>query len=399
MIPSMYKIAGELTSAVFHVSARTIATHALSIFGDHSDINAVPPDRLGPAFLRIGAGSARHGSVIAQAATRSIRAAYPSSTSSTASAPRTRSTKSSTSTDDDLRHLIDDDLVRAHREQGAVARTAPSSAAPRRTPTPSSRPRGHQPLLRVVPVMSSKRWTRFAERTGREYKLFDYVGDPEAERVIVIMGSGAEAVHETVGPGSPTKARRSGLLKVRLYRPFSASSTSWRHCRRRSRRSRSWTAPRSPAPSASRSTSTSSPPWHEAGRGIQPLRHRADRCRRPLRPVVQRVQRHHGQVDLRQSRRREARNHFTVGIIDDVSHTSLPMDDDFNIAGDDVFRGLFFGLGSDGTVGRQQELDQDHRRGDRQLRPGLLCLRLQEGRRGHHLPPPLRARSDPLVLS
>ena len=347
MIPSMYKIAGELTPAVFHVSARTIATHALSIFGDHSDINAVR--QTGWGLLASGSVQEAHDmACIAQAASLASRIPFIHFFDGFRTSHEV--SKIEYLEDDDLRHLIDDDLVRAHRDR-AMTPDRPFIRGTSQNPDTFFQAReAINPFYEACAGHVVDAMEAFGKRTGREYNLFDYVGDPEAERVIVIMGSGAEAVHEMVD-WLNSKSEKVGVLKVRLYRPFSA---------RHFLEAMPTTVKKIAVMDRTKEPGSLGDPLyldiitalHEARTaGSSPF---------AAEPIVV-----GGRYGLSSKEFNDTmvksiyenlaaekpRNHFTIGIIDDISHHSLPMDDDFNIAGDDVFRGLFFGLGSDGTVG------------------------------------------------
>ncbi|HSL18257.1 MAG TPA: pyruvate:ferredoxin (flavodoxin) oxidoreductase [Methylomirabilota bacterium] len=347
MIPSMFKIAGELTSTVFHVSARTVATHALSIFGDHSDINAVRTTGWG--LLCSGSVQEAHDmACIGQMATLASRIPFVHFFDGFRTSHEV--SKIEYLEDDDLRALIDDDKVRAHRDR-ALSPDHPVIRGTSQNPDTFFQAReainGFYDACaqHVVEAMD-----RFGERTGRHYRLFDYIGHPEAERVIVIMGSGAEAAHELVdhlvGAGE-----KVGVLKVRLYRPFS-SEHLLEALPRATRRIAVLDRTKEPGAIAE--------PLHmdvvhaladARAAGTSPFE--AD-------PIVV-----GGRYGLSSKEFNDAmvkavfdnlaaekpRNRFTVGIVDDVTHLSLEVDDDYDIAPDDVFRGVFFGLGADGTVG------------------------------------------------
>ncbi len=298
MIPTMYKIAGELTPAVFHVSARTIATHALSIFGDHSDINAVR--QTGWGLLSSASVQEAHDmAVIAQAASLASRIPFIHFFDGFRTSHEV--SKIEYLEDDDLRHLIDDDLVRAHRDR-AMTPDRPFIRGTSQNPDTFFQAReAINPFYEACAGHVIDAMEAFGKRTGREYNLFDYVGDPEAERVIVIMGSGAEAVHEMVD-WLNAKSEKVGLLKVRLYRPFSA-----RHFLEAMPMTVKKIAVMDRTKEPGSLGDPALPRHHHRPprgpyRGIQSLRRRADRCWRPLWSVVKRVQRHHGQVDLRESR-------------------------------------------------------------------------------------------------
>ncbi len=347
MIPSMYKIAGELTPAVFHVSARTIATHALSIFGDHSDINAVR--QTGWGLLASGSVQEAHDmACIAQAASLASRIPFIHFFDGFRTSHEV--SKIEYLEDDDLRHLIDDDLVRAHRDR-AMSPDRPFIRGTSQNPDTFFQAReAINPFYEACAGHVVDAMEAFGKRTGREYHLFDYIGDPEAERVIVIMGSGAEAVHEMVD-WLNAKSEKVGVLKVRLYRPFSA--THFLEAMPKTTKKIA-VMDRTKEPG-----SLGDPLYLDIITALHEAR-TAGSSPFAAEPIVV-----GGRYGLSSKEFNDTmvksiydnlaaekpRNHFTIGIVDDVSHTSLPMDDDFNIAGDDVFRGLFWGLGSDGTVG------------------------------------------------
>jgi len=347
MIPSMYKIAGELTSTIFHVSARTVATHALSIFGDHSDVYACR--QTGWSML----------------ASASVQEAHDFACFGQLAAMRTRVpmlhffdgfrtshevSKIEELTDDDLRKMIPDDLVQQHRDR-ALTPDRPVVRGTAQNPDTFFQAReAINNFYTVCPDMVQESMDEFAELTGRQYRLFDYVGHPEADRVVIIMGSGAEAVHEMVEWLNDHDAK-VGVLKVRLYRPFSIEyfidalpkSVKKIAVLDRTKEPGAVGDPMyldvMTALAEARSEGASSfaeEPVVVGGRyGLSSKEFNA----KMVKAVYDNLA------------KAKPKNHFTVGIVDDVTHTSLDLDDDFTIAGDDVFRGVFFGLGSDGTVG------------------------------------------------
>jgi pyruvate-ferredoxin/flavodoxin oxidoreductase len=347
MIPSMYKIAGELTSAVFHVSARTLATHALSIFGDHSDINAVR--QTGWGLLCSGSVQEAHDmACISQTATLSSRIPFVHFFDGFRTSHEVA--KIDYLEDDDLRFMIDDDLVRAHRERGLSPENPVIRGTSQNPDTFFQAREAINGFYDVCPQHVVDAMDRFADRTGRAYKLFDYIGDPEAEHVIVIMGSGAEAVHELVDHLT-AQGEKVGLIKVRLYRPFSVKHLM---------EALPKTTKRIAVLDRTKEPGAIAEPLHmdivhalaEArSLGISPF------ATDPLvvggRYGLSSKEFNDGMVKAIYDNLAadEPRNHFTVGIVDDVTHLSLPIDDDYDIASDDVFRGVFFGLGADGTVG------------------------------------------------
>ncbi|MEX1310853.1 MAG: pyruvate:ferredoxin (flavodoxin) oxidoreductase [Candidatus Sulfomarinibacteraceae bacterium] len=347
MIPSMYKIAGELTSAVFHVSARTLATHALSIFGDHSDINAVR--QTGWGLLCSGSVQEAHDlACVSQMATLTSRIPFVHFFDGFRTSHEVA--KIELLEDDDLRALIDDDLVRAHRER-ALSPDHPVVRGTSQNPDTFFQTRETiNGFYDACPQHVVDAMEAFKKRTGRAYKLFDYIGAPDAERVIVIMGSGAEAVHELVDHLN-SRGEKVGVVKVRLYRPFSVKHLM---------EALPATTKKIAVLDRTKEPGAIAEPLHmdivhalaEARTlGINPF---------ATDPVVV-----GGRYGLSSKEFNDGmvkaifdnlaldqpKNHFTVGIVDDVTHLSLPVDDDYDIASDKVFRGVFFGLGADGTVG------------------------------------------------
>src|SRR3989337_1272171 len=217
MIPNMYKIAGELTSTVFHVAARAIASHALSIYGDHQDVMAIR--QTGWAMLSSGSvQEAQDFAAISQAATLKARVPFLHFFDGFRTSHEVA--KIFQLTDEELRSLLDDELVRAHRAR-ALSPERPVLRGSAQNPDVYFQMREtSNPYYAATPGIVQELMNRFAEITGRQYNLFDYSGHPEAERVVIIMGSGGETTEESVkylaGQGE-----KVGALRVRLYRPFS----------------------------------------------------------------------------------------------------------------------------------------------------------------------------------
>ncbi len=339
MLPNMYKIAGELTSAVFNVSARSIASQALSIFGDHSDVMATRAS----GFALLASNSIQEVqdfALIAQAATLKARVPFVHFFDGFRSSHEIN--KIEQLDDDVLRAMIDDDLVQAHRERALN----PEKPVVRGT---SSGPdvffQGREsvnPYYVKTPGIVQETMDEFAELTGREYNLFDYVGAPDAERVIVLMGSGAEVAHETV-EYLVEQGEKVGLVKVRLYRPFSVT-----HFVDALPESVKVIA----ALDRTKEPGSAGEPLYEdlvtamdeMGLDIKVVGGRYGLSSKEFTPAMVK-----GLFD--ELKNDNPKNHFTVGIYDDLTNTSIAYDPDFNIEGDDVVRGLFWGLGSDGTVG------------------------------------------------
>src|SRR5262245_13410557 len=218
MIPNMYKIAGELTAFCMHVAARTLATHALSIFGDHSDVMAVR--QTGFALLASNSVQEAHDlACIAHAATLQARVPFLHFFDGFRTSHEVA--KIAVLSDDDLRFMIDDALVTAHSGR-ALTPDHPVLRGTAQNPDTFFQAReACNRFYAECPAIVETTMDRFAERTGRRYGLFEYAGHPEPERVVILMGSGADTVHETV-EWLAARGERVGMVKVRLYRPFSA---------------------------------------------------------------------------------------------------------------------------------------------------------------------------------
>jgi pyruvate-ferredoxin/flavodoxin oxidoreductase len=348
MIPNMYKIAGELTSCAMHVAARTVATHALSIFGDHSDVMACR--QIGFALVASGSVQEAHDlACIAHAATLEARVPFLHFFDGFRTSHEVR--KIEELSDDDLRSMIPDELVRAHRAR-ALTPDRPVLRGTAQNPDAFFQAReACNRFYLACPDIVEKTMARFGERTGRPYHLFDYVGDPEAERVVVLMGSGAEVAHEAV-EHLVKQGEKVGVLKVRLYRPFSIKHFAAALPRTvraiavldRTKEPGSIGEPLYldvvAALREAREAGLSSP-------AVDPLviGGRYGLSSKEFNPA------HVKAVFDELVRREGPRNHFTVGIVDDVTHTSIPVDDEFDTEPPERVRAVFFGLGADGTVG------------------------------------------------
>ncbi len=339
MIPNMYKIAGELTSTVFHVSARTLATHALSIFGDHSDVMAVRST--GWALLASNSPQeVQDLALIAHAATLEARVPFLHFFDGFRTSHEINKVEQLTY--EDLRAMIDDELVLAHRQR-ALNPERPFIRGTAQNPDVFFQARETcNPFYLKTPEIVQKTMDKFARLVGREYHLFDYVGAPDAERVIVLMGSAAEVAHETV-EYLVAQGEKVGLLKVRLYRPFSVEHFA---------AALPETVRIITALDRTKEPGAAGEPLYldcvtavvESGRNIQVIGGRYGLSSKEFTPAMVK-----GVFD--NMAQAQPKNHFTIGIHDDVTHTSLAYDPTFNIEPDDVVRAIFFGLGSDGTVG------------------------------------------------
>ena len=347
MIPNMYKIAGELTPTVFHVSARTIATHALSIFGDHSDINACR--QTGWGMLSSNSVQEAHDmACIAQMAALASRIPFIHFFDGFRTSHEV--SKVRLITDDQLRELMNEEQIHAHRER-ALTPDRPVIRGTAQNPDTFFQAReAINPYYEACPGHVQQAMDDFAKVIGRQYQPYEYAGAADAERVIVIMGSGAEAVHEMVD-WMMERGEKVGVLKVRMYRPFAAEAflaalpptTKAIAVMDRTKEPGCVGDPMyidvmtvfNEARTEGRSPFETEPRLFAGRYGLSSKEFNA--------PMVKAI--------FDNLAADTPKNHFTVGIIDDISHTSLTVDDDFDIAPDDVFRGVFFGLGSDGTVG------------------------------------------------
>ncbi len=345
MIPNMYKIAGEYLPFTMHVSARTLATHALSIFGDHSDVMACR--QIGFAMLCSASGQEVHDlACVAHAAT--LRARVPFLHFFDGFRTSSEVTRLERLSDQDLLHMLDPELIAAHRAR-ALTPDRPVLRGTAQNPDTffQQREAGNH-YVAACPGIVQATMDRFAARTGRAYHLFDYVGHPEAERVLVIMGSGAETAHETV-EWLLARGEKVGLLKVRLYRPFSVEHFA---------RALPATVRRIAVLDRSKEPGALGEPLYVDV--VAALRNAREAGWIAMDPTVV-----GGRYGLSSKEFTPAmvkavfddlataapRNRFTVGIEDDVHHSSLPYDHDLDIEPDDVKRAVFVGLGADGTVG------------------------------------------------
>jgi len=342
MIPNLYKIAGELTSFVLHVSARSLATHALSIFGDHSDVMAARAT--GFAFLCSASVQESHDfALISHAATLETRVPFMHFFDGFRTSHEVQ--KVELLSDEDLQVLIPQSLVSAHRQR-CLTPDKPVLRGTAQNPDVYFQSReGANPYYHVCADIVEKIMDKFGERTGRYYKLYEYHGAPNAERVIVIMGSGCETVHETVDYLNK-EGEKVGVLKVRLYRPFDVSRFI------------------EALPNSVKSIAVLDR-TKEPGSAGEPLYLDVvtaiyEGWKKTTFPKIV-----GGRYGLSSKEFTPAmvksifdnltqikpKNHFTIGINDDVSFTSLNFDHNFSTEPDHVVRAMFYGLGSDGTVG------------------------------------------------
>ncbi|BBB47465.1 pyruvate:ferredoxin (flavodoxin) oxidoreductase [Pelolinea submarina] len=347
MIPNMYKIAGELTAAVFHVSARSLAAQALSIFGDHADI------------------AAARATGFAMLASRSPQEAHDMALISTAASLESRvpfvhffdGFRTSHEVggielidEDVMREMIDDEWVMAHRERGLTP-DAPSIRGTAQNPDVYFQARETvNPFYEKCAAITQKAMDKFGKLTGRQYNLFDYAGAPDAERVIIVMASGAETAEETANY-LVKKGEKVGVLSVRLYRPF-APEYMFKALPKTVKSIAVLDRTKEPG-------SDGEPLYKDVASAI------LDATNKGTSPFSSQPVVVGGRFGLSSKeftpamvkgifdelKKDQPKNSFTIGIDDDLSHTSLPYDADFSIETDDTIRCVFFGLGSDGTVG------------------------------------------------
>src|SRR5215467_569835 len=338
MIPNMFKIAGELTSTVFHIAARTIATHGLSIFGDHSDVMAARSTGWAMLFAN-SVQEVMDFALISQASTLEARVPFLHVFDGFRTSHEVM--KITKLSEEEIVAMMDQELVRQHRAR-ALTPDRPVMRGTAQNPDVffQSRERSNSFHLKT-PAIVEKAMEKFAALTGRRYKLFEFVGDPQAERVLVMMGSGCETAEETVE--SLCKAgEKVGLLKVRLYRPFSVSHFI------------------DALPAATKTIavldrtkepgSTGEPLYQdvvtalaEAKRNVRVVGGRYGLSSKEFTPAMVK-----GVFD--ELKKPEPKNHFSIGIDDDVTFTSIPFDPSFSTEPDDQIRAMFWGLGADGTV-------------------------------------------------
>ncbi len=340
MIPNMYKIAGELTPTVFHIAARSLATHALSIFGDHSDVMAVRQTGWAMLFGR-NSQEAMDMALICQAAT--LKSKIPFLNIFDGFRTSHELTKVNVIPDDIILKMIDEEAILAIRRH-AMTPDRPTIRGTAQNPDVffQSREAGNTFYLNVPGIVSDLMKT-FAELTGREYKLYEYFGHENPDRIVIIMGSGAGTVHETIDFLNEN-GEKVGYVYVRLFRPLDVKEFL------------------KAIPASVRKISV------------------LDRCKEPgsvgeplymdvvnafaeewkgERPVI--VGGRYGLASKEftpamvkgifdELKKESPKNHFTIGIDDDVTYLSLPYDKTFSLENQHLFRGLFFGLGADGTV-------------------------------------------------
>jgi pyruvate-ferredoxin/flavodoxin oxidoreductase len=347
MIPNMYKIAGELTPAVIHVAARSLATHALSIFGDHQDVMAVR--QTGWAMLASNSvQEAMDFALIAQAASLESRIPFVHFFDGFRTSHEIAKVEQLSV--EDMQGMISDELVH-QRRKAALSPEHPFIRGTAQNPDVYFQGReAANSFYLAAPTIVQNAMDKFAALTGRQYKLFDYVGDPDAEQVLVLMGSGAEVAQEAVD-NLNRRGAKFGVLKVRLYRPFSIE-----HFLQALPPTVESIAvlDRSKEPG-----SVGDPLYVDVVTALSEVESQSTHLVQPMPRVIG------GRYGLsskeftpamvkgvfEELEKGNGRKHFTVGIVDDVTHTSIDYDPTFSTEETDTVRALFYGLGADGTVG------------------------------------------------
>src|SRR6266542_3407688 len=345
MIPNMFKIAGEQTSTVFHIAARSVATHALSIFGDHSDVMATRSTGWAMLFAN-SVQEVMDFALLSQASTLSARIPFLHVFDGFRTSHEVM--KIQKLSDTQIRGMIDNQLVEEHRRR-ALTPDHPVMRGTAQNPDVFFQSRERANLLYTqTPATVQQIMDKFASLTGRQYHLFDYVGAADAGRVVIMMGSGCEAAEEAVA-ALAEKGEKVGLLKVRLYRPFSVKDFVD-------------SLPRSVKAIAvldrtKEPGSIGEPLYQDVVTALSETRMNGNGQQAVPRviggryglsskeftpPMVKAV--------LDELGKSEPKNHFSIGITDDVTFTSIPFDAEFNTESDDQVRALFWGLGADGTV-------------------------------------------------
>ncbi|MBI5265831.1 MAG: pyruvate:ferredoxin (flavodoxin) oxidoreductase [candidate division Zixibacteria bacterium] len=345
MIPNMFKIAGELTPTVFHVSARAVASHALSIFGDHSDVMACRSTGFG-LWASGSVQEVMDFALIAQATSLASRIPYIHFFDGFRTSHEVQKVEEITF--DDMRAMMDERLIADHRGR-ALSPDRPTIKGTSQNPDVffQSREAINSHYI-AAPGIAQQMMDKFASLVGRQYHLFDYYGHSEAEHVVIVMGTGAEVIHETVD-SLVAKGEPVGLIKVRLYRPFSVeafAATLPRTVRRITVLDRTKEAGAVGEPlytDVQTAISESTERGLISSRQILVTGGRYGLGSKEFNPPM-------AKAVFDNLKANSPRNHFTVGITDDVTHLSLDPDWSYDLEGDN-FRGLFFGLGSDGTVG------------------------------------------------
>jgi pyruvate-ferredoxin/flavodoxin oxidoreductase len=347
MIPNMFKIAGELTSTVFHVSARSVATHALSIFGDHSDVMATRSTGFGLIASNC-VQEVMDFALISQAATLEARIPFVHFFDGFRTSHEIM--KIEELSIEDLKAMIDDELVHAHRAR-ALSPDHPVMRGTAQNPDVFFQNRETvNPFYMACPDIVQKAMDKFAKIVGRQYHLFDYIGAPDADRIVVMMGSGAETAQETAEYLNK-RGEKVGVIKVHLYRPFSVKHFI---------QALPKTVKKIAVLDRTKEPGAAGEPLYQdiltalsetmmsgtlpTGEFPKVIGGRYGLSSKEFTPAM-------AKAVFDELKKEKPKNHFTVGINEDVTKSSLDCDDTFSTESDDVVRAMFYGLGADGTVG------------------------------------------------
>lgn len=344
MLPNLYKVAGELSPAVFHIASRSLAAQALSIFGDHSDVMAARPT--GWAMLCSASVQEAHDfALIAQAATLESRIPFLHFFDGFRTSHEI--SKIEVLPQEVLRAMVDEQRIAQHRAR-ALSPDHPVLRGTAQNPDVYFQAReAVNPFYAVGPDIVQRAMDKFAALTGRQYRLFEYHGVPDAERVAVLMGSGCETAHETVDYLN-ARGGKHGVVKVRLYRPFDS---------KRLVEALPPTVKAIAVLDRTKEPGSAGEPLYldvvnalcEARRvDVTVVGGRYGLSSKEFTPPMVKAVFDNLALPF-------PKNHFSVGIRDDVSHTSLDFDQSFSIEPKEVFRAIFYGLGSDGTVGANKD--------------------------------------------
>ena len=346
MLPNMYKIAGELTPCVLHIAARALATNALSIFGDHSDVMSAR--MTGFAMLAAASVQEAHDfALIAQAAT--LEGRVPIMAFFDGFRTSHEENKVTLVADEQIRAMIDEDLVRAHRARALSPEHPVLRGSAHNSDTYFQARETCNPFYARMPGIVQKAMDRLAGLTGRQYRLFRYFGHPEPDRVVVAIGSAVEVLDETASWLAAHAGDRLGVVQVALYRPWDGDAFL------------------GVVPESTRSIAVLDR-TKEAGAPGEPLyldvastyARALSTGRLKTIPLIVGGRYGIGSKDFDPAMakavfdelKKPAPKHgFTVGIVDDLSHLSLPVEQGFDIEAPETVRALFYGLGADGTVG------------------------------------------------
>lgn len=346
MIPNMYKIAGELTPTVFHVSARAVATHALSIFGEHSDVMATR--QTGWALLASSnPQEAQDFALIAQRASLESRVPFLHFFDGFRTSHEINIVEQLSF--DEMKSFLPEELIAEHRRR-ALDPERPVMRGTAQNPDVFFQGReAVNKFYNNLPIIMRKVFDEFYKLTGRKYDLFEYVGDPNAERIIVIMASGCDVVEETVKYLNSNNNEKVGVIKVKLYRPFSVEDflrVLPKSVKRVAVMDRTKEAGSSGEPLYLDVVDAISKGYKNGELKEMPLiiGGRYGLGSKEFNPAMAKAVFDNLRLD-------KPKNNFTVGIIDDVTYTSLEWDENFDVEPSTTFRALFYGLGSDGTVG------------------------------------------------